>query len=118
MVEQTPLDISVLDENAELGIDGLHELIDEYNKQAEETIVGLREAIRAGKAENVNQLAHKLAGSSAVCGITGLVGPLRTLEQRGRVDELADADQLLNVVIERMELCRRLVDAYLAEKDG
>ena len=116
MTEKSLLDIELLDENAEMGIDGLRELIDMYLAQADETMAGLRTSIKAGKADNVNHLAHKLAGSSAVCGITAMVGPLRTLEQRGRDGQLSDAEQLVAEMTQRLESCRRLLDEYLATK--
>ena len=118
MAEESPLDIELLDESYELDGDGLRELIDMYFVQAEETIAGLRKAIRAGDSDNVHQLAHKLAGSSAVCGLTAMVGPLRTLQQRGRERRLADAEPFVATITERLESCRRLLNEYLASKIG
>ena len=61
-------------------------------------------------------MAHKLAGSSAVCGVSVMVTPLRALERRGREGQLAGADQLLAEVTQRLELSRRLLAEYLDEK--
>jgi HPt (histidine-containing phosphotransfer) domain-containing protein len=113
---EAPLDRALLDENAEFGLDDLHELIDLYLAQADEIMGELRTAVRTGAAENVDNLAHKLAGSSAVCGVAAMVEPLRALEKLGREDELADADQILAEATERLALCRRLLAEYLAEK--
>jgi HPt (histidine-containing phosphotransfer) domain-containing protein len=115
---ESPLDLEILDENAEIGVEGLRELIDMYLAQADETLTSLRTAIATGAAGNVDQLAHKLAGSSAVCGVTAMVQPLRALEQRGREDRLSDADQLLGQTTDQLEICRRLLAEYLAEKGG
>ena len=47
-----------------------------------------------------------------------MVQPLRALEQRGREGRLAGSDELLAQTTERLELCRRLLAEYLAEKSG
>ena len=112
-----PLDRELLNEDAELGVEGLRELIDMYLTQADEILANLQVAIRTGAASDVEHLAHKLAGSSAVCGVNVMVPPLRALEQRGREGRLSDADQLLAQMTERLELSRRLLAEYLAEKE-
>jgi HPt (histidine-containing phosphotransfer) domain-containing protein len=87
-----------------------------YLTQADELLKELQAAIEVGAAEDVKRLAHKLAGSSVVCGVTAMVEPLRALEQRGREGQLSDADQLLAQTVQRLEVCRRLLAEYLAEK--
>jgi HPt (histidine-containing phosphotransfer) domain-containing protein len=118
MIEESPVDIALLDENAELGLDDLRELIDMYFTQADEILAGLRTAINAGAAKDVGELAHKLAGSSAVCGMTAMMAPLRALERQGREGQLSDAKPLMAETTERLDLCRRMLDEYLAEKGG
>ena len=114
--DESPLDLEILDENADIGLEGLRELIDMYLTQADEILANLQVAIRTGAAGDVDQLAHKLAGSSAVCGVAAMVKPLRALEQRGREGRLSDADQLLDQTTDQLEICRRLLAEYLAEK--
>jgi len=114
--EEALLDVELLDENAAIGVDGLRELIDLYLAKADELLHDLQAAIEAGAAEDVKRLAHRLAGSSVVCGVTAMVQPLRALEQRGREGQLFDADQLLAQAVQRLEVCRRLLAEYLAEK--
>lgn len=116
MTEESPLDIALLDETFDTDEEGLHELLDMYWAQAEQTIPELHKAIQAGDAKSVDHLAHKLAGSSGVCGVKAMVGPLRTLEMRGRAGDLSDADSLIASLTECLESCRRLVDEYLASK--
>lgn len=113
---ESPLDVKMLDENADFGLDGLTELIEMYLNQADETMTGLQTAIKNGASQEVDQLAHRLAGSSAVCGITAMMQPLRTLEKQGREGRLDGADQVLAEATERLELCRRLLNEYLAGK--
>jgi HPt (histidine-containing phosphotransfer) domain-containing protein len=110
------LDREVLDETAELGMDALQELLDMYLTQADEIIGALEAAIRAEESGNVVDLAHKLIGSSVVCGVTAMVPPLRALEQQGRMDQLADANQVLNQVSERLRLSRHLLAEYVAKR--
>ena len=114
--EEALLDVELLDENAAIGVDGLRELIDLYLTKADETLKDMQAAIEVGAAEDVKRLAHRLVGSSAVCGVTAMVQPLRALEQRGRQRQLSDADQLFAQMTERLELSRRLLAEYLAEK--
>jgi HPt (histidine-containing phosphotransfer) domain-containing protein len=114
---ESPLDLEILNENAELGMEGLRELIDMYLTQADEIQENLHVAIRAGAAGDVQHLAHKLAGSSAVCGVNVMVPPLRAMEQRGREGRLSDAAPLLAQMTERLKLSRRLLAEYLAEKE-
>ena len=117
MPDEPPLDLEILDENAEIGVEGLRELIDMYLMQADEVMRDLRAAVRNGAASDVEHLAHKLTGSSAVCGVNVMLPPLRALEQRGREGRLSDSDQLLAQMTERLELSRRLLTEYLAEKE-
>ncbi len=118
MTEEPLLDIALLDESFDFDADGTRELIDMYLVQAKEILADLRAAIQASQPDSVSQLAHKLTGSSVVCGVTAMVGPLRMLEMRGRVGELSDADPLVATAAERLESCRRLLDEYLATKSG
>jgi len=110
------LDMGLLDEMAVIKGEGLRGLIDMYLTKADELLKDLQAAIEAGAAEDVKRLAHRLAGSSVVCGVTAMVQPLRALEQRGREGQLSDADQLLAQTAQRLEVCRRLLAEYLAEK--
>jgi HPt (histidine-containing phosphotransfer) domain-containing protein len=116
--EESLLDMELLDECAAIGVDGLRELIDLYLAQADKLLKDLRAAIAAGTAEEAKRLAHRLAGSSVVCGVTAMVQPLRALEERGREGQLSDASVLLGETVQRLEVCRRLLAEYLAEKGG
>jgi HPt (histidine-containing phosphotransfer) domain-containing protein len=114
--DEALLNLEILDETAELGMDSLHELLDMYFEQAEEIIGQIQEAIKADAAIQVEDLAHKLVGSSVVCGLTGMVTPLRALEQRGRENLLTDADQLVTEANKRLKVSRQLLGEYLAKK--
>ena len=93
--------------------EGLRELIDLYLQQADETIPAIQKAIAEGNADSVNQLAHRLAGASAVCGVAPLVPPLRELEKQGKENQLADAEKVLNQVKELLEIGRCSLNDYV-----
>lgn len=116
MTEDMSLDTALLDETFDTDEEGLRELLDMYWTQADQTVPELRKAVAAGDSKNVDYLAHKLAGSSGVCGIAAMVRPLRTLEKCGRAGDLSDAESLLASITETLETCRRLVEDYLAAK--
>jgi HPt (histidine-containing phosphotransfer) domain-containing protein len=113
--EEQLLDLELLKEMSEAGPDGLGELVDLYLTQAKEIMADLRTAIAAGRAEDVKQLAHKLAGSSAVCGVKTIVPPLRALEQQGKDGRLSAADQLLVQANLRLELSEKALADYLQD---
>ena len=114
--DESPLDIALLDENVEIGIEGFRDLIDLYLVQADEILEGLQMAIAGGSAKEVDYLAHKLAGSSAMCGVKAMVAPLRELEKRSRAGDLEGADELFRQITDQLELSRRLLAEYLAGK--
>jgi PAS domain S-box-containing protein len=109
------LDVELLEEMSKTGPDGLSELVDLYLTQAKEIMADLRTAIAAGAAEDVKQLAHKFAGSSAVCGVKAIVPPLRALEQQGKEGRLSEADQLLAQASLRLELSEKALADYLQD---
>jgi HPt (histidine-containing phosphotransfer) domain-containing protein len=71
------------------------EMARRYLEQAREHLDKLQQAITDGVAEDVKSLAHKLAGSSAMCGMNDLVVLLRELEGMGHERQLAVADRVL-----------------------
>src|SRR5262249_53743358 len=69
----------------------MHDLVRLYAKQMAEQVPLLEAAIAAGAAGEVRQIAHRCAGSSASCGMIGVVPALRDLERMGKERRLADA---------------------------
>jgi HPt (histidine-containing phosphotransfer) domain-containing protein len=112
----SPLNIELLNETADLDPSGFNDLIAMYLAQADENSGQLRAAVRANDSEEVERLAHKLAGASAVCGVTAMVAPLRVLEQRGRDDRLAEVEALLDGIAKQLEVCRKLLNEYLKKR--
>ncbi len=56
------------------------DIIAQYLAQAEQTLVELEAAVEDEDQVRASQFAHKLAGSSATCGMNAIVGPLQSLE--------------------------------------
>jgi HPt (histidine-containing phosphotransfer) domain-containing protein len=111
------LNIELLDETCDLDPEGLGDLITMYLNQADELIEQLQSAVQLSNAEEIERIAHKLAGASAVCGVSSLVAPLRVLEQRGRDNRLTEAVELLDSVVGQLEVCRKLLFEYLKRKN-
>jgi len=63
------------------GYDGLRDdLVADYLGQADDILGEIQGAICNQDSEAVRRLAHKLRGSSAICGMTAINGPLERLE--------------------------------------
>ena len=56
------------------------EISQQYLDQAEEILSEMDKAIHIGNHDETCKLAHKLAGSSATCGMVAIVDPLRNIE--------------------------------------
>src|ERR1039457_7617410 len=82
MQTSSPVDMEIF-----LEIAGNEERIPEmarrYTEQAREHLEKLQKAIAAGIAADVKSLAHKVGGSSAMCGMNALAVMLRELERMG-----------------------------------
>jgi PAS domain S-box-containing protein len=87
--------------------DELAEILDLYLAQMIKSLKDLETAIKAGEAAIVQSISHDCAGTSANCGITAVVAPLRELETMGRENGLSEAPAVLaraNREFERVNL--------------
>ena len=75
------------------GPEELPEMIRLYLEQSYQLIEDLGVAIRSGMAGEVERCAHKLLGSSAMCGMTAVLPALRELETMGRTAQLEQAEK-------------------------
>ena len=114
---EAKLDLELLEEMAGLGIEDLRELIDAYLEQATEGMQKICSAIDAKNADEVADLAHRLAGSSAVCGMTSAMNMLRMLEQSGCKANWPAIEMQEVQAIREIESNERLVRDYLGEKN-
>jgi len=93
----------------------LQELVELYFAQARDLMNGLRGAITAGSAKDVDHFAHKLVGASLACGMSAMVLPLRELERQGKEGRLTNAEALFAQTSRHLELTRSKVGSYVRE---
>jgi len=91
----------------------LQDLAKLYFDQAAEIMPALRAALEERSADDVEYLAHKLAGASLSCGMSAMVAPLRELEARGRKRDLTGADDFMAQAAANLEIVRAIVQEYL-----
>ena len=82
--EAEPVDMARLLEMVDDDAAGLRELVTLYLTESHELMGSLQAAVHSGSATQVEWAAHKLGGSSATCGMIGIVAPLREMEKSGR----------------------------------
>jgi HPt (histidine-containing phosphotransfer) domain-containing protein len=78
----------------------------------------IREAIAAGDAGSVSQIAHRLRGSLANFGADHAVEAAFRLEKMGAEGDLAGADAICETLIEGYETLRAGLDRLLAPSAG
>ena len=55
----------------------------------------LRGELRSGAAEDAEKTAHQLGGTSATCGMAGIIAPLRELEHSGKASRWSESEPLI-----------------------
>jgi two-component system, OmpR family, sensor histidine kinase TorS len=113
---ESKLDLELLDEMAELGIEDLRELIEAYLEQATEAMQQVCAAIDAKKADDVAELAHRLAGSSGVCGAASAMNALRMLERHGCAENWPAIERWFTQAVREIEMSQQLLGEYLKER--
>jgi HPt (histidine-containing phosphotransfer) domain-containing protein len=93
----------------------MRELMDMYFGQADQIMLGLRQAIQTGAVNDVNHLAHKLAGSSLACGLSAIVPSLRRMEHGAKAGHLDGAEASMAEAVMSLELLRQAVQDYLRQ---
>jgi CheY-like chemotaxis protein len=88
-----------------------------YLEQASQMLQRLSLAIGSLSLSEIEQVAHKLAGASASCGITALVGILRQLEQSAREGTLSatEAKRLYEEAQRRYQEVEQFLASCFAE---
>jgi HPt (histidine-containing phosphotransfer) domain-containing protein len=89
------------------------EMVRLYMTQGDELMGKLDAAVKAASAKDVEQVAHKLCGSSASCGMTAVVAPLRELERQGREGDLTGSPPALSIVQTQYARVHRFLSEYL-----
>jgi CheY-like chemotaxis protein len=88
-------------------------LAETYLEQADEILPELAAAVEANSAYDLNRLAHKLAGSSASCGMIAMVPVLRELEQIGQQGDLSSASASFERASQALHRTRRYLTLHL-----
>ena len=96
----------------------MRELMDMYFGQADQIMLGLHKAIAEGAIDDVDHLAHKLAGSSLACGLSAIVPSLRRMEQGAKAGHLDGAEASMAEAITSLELLRHAVQDHLRQFQG
>ncbi|HMH42638.1 MAG TPA: response regulator, partial [Pyrinomonadaceae bacterium] len=91
--------------------DEVREILDIYIASMTKNLEDLGTAITDGNANRVELIAHNSAGTSANCGMTGVVDSLYALEAMGRGNQLAGAEVLAQKTSQQFAL----VKAFLEE---
>jgi HPt (histidine-containing phosphotransfer) domain-containing protein len=105
---------SACDGDAEL----MRELLNLYFGQADQIMAGLGKAIPEGDVEQVDHLAHKLAGSSLACGMSALVPALRQLEHNAKSGHLQGAPEWFAQVGVQLEAVRQYMHDHFGHNPG
>jgi two-component system sensor histidine kinase/response regulator len=112
--DASPVDLTCL-----LGITGqdagmIRGIVRDYLEQADEALSHLLLAIERRDARGVQELSHKLGGSSASCGMVAIVPVLARLERFGATSQLATARTLHAEALFELGRIRRFLIRYLA----
>jgi CheY-like chemotaxis protein/HPt (histidine-containing phosphotransfer) domain-containing protein len=85
------VDFATLDDITDNNEEMRREVVGIYLEQTAANLLEIEQAISGGNAKRIYDLAHKTVGGSALCGMIGIVAPMRKLEQLGREGRAADA---------------------------
>ena len=111
-VGAAPVDLAALRGSLREGgvEDMLETLVASFLHDAQDRVAAIEDAVRAGDAERIRQVAHAYKSSAAQLGAHGLAEALQSLELAGRGGDRAAAAGLIGVVQrEHQSVC-----AYLA----
>jgi signal transduction histidine kinase/CheY-like chemotaxis protein len=95
-----PVDIDRLQE---IMGDELFEIVDLYLVEMSQNLERMSTAIATGNAGEVDLIAHSCVGTSANCGMTAVVAPMRELERMGRENDLNEAQAVLDEAKKQFE---------------
>jgi signal transduction histidine kinase/HPt (histidine-containing phosphotransfer) domain-containing protein len=112
-VEESPVEMDILNDLTDGNTDSLRELVDLFFKQTSQQLEQLEAAVRANKAEDVRRLAHSCAGASATLGMTRFVPLLRKLERQGASGMLTSATQVYEDTAREFKLIQHFLAAHL-----
>lgn len=87
------------------------EILDLYVTGTTQDLAKLAKAIQTNNVEEVDQIAHNCAGTSATCGMVAIVPMFRALEKAGREGNLDKASEYLDEAKRQFERIRLFLKA-------
>jgi CheY-like chemotaxis protein/HPt (histidine-containing phosphotransfer) domain-containing protein len=96
--ELPPVDLVRMHEAMGDNPEEFSEILEVYLSQMSDNLEKLETAVLGQDYRDVELIAHNCCGTSANCGITAVVAPLRELENAGREHRLAGANKLLTEI--------------------
>jgi PAS domain S-box-containing protein len=93
-----PVDLERLHSAMGIEPEEIDEILKIYLSQMTRSLMELDAAIQSGDPEALEMVAHNCCGTSANCGMTAVVEPLRQLETMGRERKLVGASLLIGNV--------------------
>jgi HPt (histidine-containing phosphotransfer) domain-containing protein len=88
------------------------EILAEYFTQMNDCLQRLDAAVTTHDHREVEMISHRCVGTSATCGMTAVVVPLRELESAGRSGCLDDARRLFEKVKAGFEIICAFLNDY------
>ena len=110
-----PVDVERLLDAAGGDPGDLQSLVGLYMGQMIAEIEKLKVATEAGDAPAIEQITHMCAGSSAMCGMDAIVGPLRELELLSHESRLESAAELTVQIGHEFGRIKLFLDKHLKQ---
>jgi two-component system sensor histidine kinase/response regulator len=105
-----PVDLARLHEAMGDDPEEFSEMLEVYLSQMSENLEKLETAVLEQNFHEVELIAHNCCGTSANCGVTAVVAPLRELETAGRENNLTGANKLLTEIKLSFERIREFLN--------
>ncbi len=93
----------------------LREVVDLYLSESARLMDELRNAVLTGSAYEAEAIAHKLGGSSAVCGMVAIVPSLYELERSGKAGRFPENEQLVREADHQMSRIRTYLASHVTQ---
>jgi CheY-like chemotaxis protein/HPt (histidine-containing phosphotransfer) domain-containing protein len=93
------------------------ETLNLYMETMSQNLGQLETALALDDRNEIESIAHGCAGTSAICGMTAVVGPFRELEVAAREDNLTKASRALTQAKQEFELVQTFLNEHVKHND-